>query len=256
MQAAELFDISGQVAMVTGGAAGIGREIVRVLAENGARVYACDVDEEKLDELADRFAHLPGTITGCRMDVTDGEAVAALFARIEDEAGPVTILVNNAAVVHRDKAAQLKPETLRSVFSVNLDGAFLVAQAMANRLVAAHAGGTIINVSSILAEMPVRQVIAYGAAKAALSQMTRTMALEWARHDIRVNEIRPGWFDTALTRGFLKGPGRKILAGQTPLGRLGQPGDLDGAVLFLASGASTYVTGTTLTVDGGHLLGP
>ena len=131
----------------------------------------------------------------------------------------------------------------------------MVAQEAARRMIRAGRGGSIINISSVLSEMPLRQVSAYGAAKAAISQTTRSLALEWAKYGIRVNEIRPGWFETTLTAPFLEGPGAKIMAGQNPTGRLGAPHDLDGVVLLLASKASAYTTGSSITVDGGHSIG-
>ncbi|MBW3096368.1 SDR family NAD(P)-dependent oxidoreductase [Pseudohoeflea coraliihabitans] len=255
MRAETLFDISGEIALVTGGASGLGRQFAKVLADNGARVFIADKDGAALAATVDALSECEGRVSGSEADVTDERQLAALFSEIEEDAGPVTVLVNNAGMVHRDKAVRLSREKLDTVLAVNVDGAFLVAQAMAKRLMAAKRGGSIINISSILAKQPMRSVIAYGAAKAALSMMTRTMALEWAGSQIRVNEIRPGWFETRLTEDFLKGPGREVLRAQVPLRRLGQPGDLDGALLFLASRASAYMTGASITIDGGYTLG-
>ena len=162
------------------------------------------------------------------------------------------MLINNAGIAHRDKATHLTRETLRNVMAVNVEGAFMVAQEAARRMIRDGRGGSIINISSVLSEMAQRQVSAYGASKAAVSQMTRCLALEWAKHGIRVNEIRPGWFETDLTAPFLKGPGAGVMAGQNPTGRLGNMHDLDGVVLLLASKASAYMTGSSITVDGGH----
>jgi 2-deoxy-D-gluconate 3-dehydrogenase len=119
--------------------------------------------------------------------------------------GPVSVVINNAGVAHRDKATHLARETLRNLMSINVEGAFMVAQEAARRMIRDGRGGSIINVSSVLSEMPMRQVSAYGASKAAVSQMTRCLALEWAKHGIRVNEIRPGWFETGLTAPFSRG---------------------------------------------------
>jgi Dehydrogenases with different specificities (related to short-chain alcohol dehydrogenases) len=255
VRASELFDVSGEISLVTGGASGIGFKMARALAENGARVLIADVDRHAVAAAQAALSGLPGRVTGHVADVTDEAAIAAVFDAAGAEAGPVTVLVNNAGIVHRDKAAKLSRATLRKVLDVNLEGAFLVAQEAARRLISAGRGGSIVNISSILASQPVRQVVAYGMAKAAMSQMTRTLALEWARHGIRVNEIRPGWFDTPLTERFLDGSAGAILSGQTPMKRLGAETDLDGALLFLASKASAYVTGASITVDGGHSLG-
>lgn len=255
MRASELFDVSHETVLVTGGGSGIGLQMARALAENGARVFIADIDGEAAAGAERTLAGLAGRVTGHVADVTDEAAVKAVFDRAESEAGCVTVIINNAGIVHRDKAAKLPRATLRRVLDVNLEGAFLVAQEAATRLIAAKRGGSIVNISSILATQPVRQVVAYGMAKAAMGQMTRTLAIEWAKYAIRVNEIRPGWFDTPLTHQFFDGAATAILAGQTPLRRLGSADDLDGAVLFLASRASAYVTGASITVDGGHSLG-
>lgn len=254
MRAVELFDVSRQVAIVTGAAGGIGFEIVRVLAHNGACVYLADIDAKGLDTALARLGDEAGECIGVQADVTDETALARLFDQVEAEKGGATLLVNNAGIIHRNKAARLDREIFDKVLTTNVEAAFLAARLFADRGIAAGRQGAIINVTSILAEVPVKQVLAYCASKAALSQMTRGMALEWGQHGIRVNEIRPGWFDTSLTEDFLKSPGRELLARQNPLGRLGHHGDLDGAVLFLASQASAYVTGAAITVDGGHTI--
>jgi NAD(P)-dependent dehydrogenase (short-subunit alcohol dehydrogenase family) len=255
VKASELFDVSNETVLVTGGASGIGLTMARALAGNGARVFITDIDAPAIEAAVAGLSALPGAVSGLVADVTDETAMRDAFDRIEAEAGPVSVLVNNAGVVHRDKAARMARASFKAVMDVNLEGAFFAAQEMAARLIAAKRGGSIINISSILAQQPVRQVVAYGMAKAAMSQMTRTLALEWAKHGIRVNEIRPGWFDTRLTHRFFEGSAAAILAAQTPLKRLGGETDLDGAVLFLASRASAYVTGASITVDGGHSLG-
>lgn len=255
MQASELFDVSEEIVLVTGAASGIGYSIARILAENGARVFLVDIDAPALASAEKRLEGLAGKATGIVTDVRDDAAICDIFDQVEAMAGGVSVLVNNAGIVQRAKASRMTRETFRTILDVNVESAFRAAQEAANRLIKAERGGSIINVSSILGRMPVKQVMAYGASKAALSQMTRSLALEWGRHAIRVNEIRPGWFETRLTGGIFGSTGRDILAGQTPLRRLGEESDLDGAVLFLASRASSFVTGSAITIDGGHSLG-
>ena len=255
VRASELFDISSEIVLVTGGGTGIGFAMARALAMNGARVALAGNDPDSLEAGVEAIAALGGKAISVPLDVRQDDTISAAFDQIESALGPVSVLINNAGVAHRDKATHLTRETLRNVMAVNVDGAFMVAQEAARRMIRDGRGGSIINVSSVLSEMAVRQVAAYSASKAAVSQMTRCLALEWAKHSIRVNEIRPGWFETGLTDPFLKGPGAKVMAGQNPTGRLGGGHDLDGAVLLFASNASVYMTGSSITVDGGHSIG-
>jgi len=255
VRAVELFDVSGEIALVTGGGTGIGFAIARVLAVNGAKVVLAGKDQKTLEAAVAALTDLGGQAAAIPIDVRRDDMIAPSFDRIETLFGPVSVLVNNAGIAHRDKAVHLSRETLRDVMAVNVDGAFMMAQEAARRMIRDKSGGSIINVSSVLSGLPMRQVAAYSTSKAAISQMTRCLALEWAKHKIRVNEIRPGWFETSLTDRFLKGPGANVMAGQNPLGRLGATHDLDGAVLLLASKAGIYMTGSAITVDGGHSLG-
>jgi NAD(P)-dependent dehydrogenase (short-subunit alcohol dehydrogenase family) len=255
VRASELFDVSGEIALVTGGGGGIGLAMARVLAVNGAKVALADIDRGKAEDAANSIRQDGGAAMAVGLDVRRYDLIAEAFEEIESVWGGVGVAINNAGVAHRDKASGLSAETWRNVMQVNVDGAFAVAQETARRMIRDGRGGSIINISSILAEIPIRQVAAYSASKAAVSQMTRCLALEWAKHKIRVNEIRPGWFETGLTDPFLKGPGSKVMAGQTPAGRLGDGHDLDGAVLLLASNAGRYMTGSAITVDGGHSIG-
>lgn len=255
MHAANLFDLSGEVAIVTGGGTGIGRSIALALAANGASVAVAGRGAEDLSSAVDEIEAAGGRAVAIPLDLRKDDQIADAVTMAEKALGPVSVLVNNAGIAHRDKSLKLDRESFIDVMSVNLDGAFRMAQEVAARMKGRNSGGSIINVSSVLATIPMRQVVAYGASKAALSQMTRTLALEWAKYGIRVNEIRPGWFETRLTVPFLAGPGAGIMAAQNPLGRLGAEHDLDGAILLLASKAGRYMTGASITVDGGHSLG-
>ena len=251
----ELFDISNEIVLVTGGGTGMGLAMAKALAINGAKLVLAGNDPESLQAGVNTIAALGGEAISVPMDVRQDDMIRAAFDSIEATLGPVGVVINNAGIAHRDKATHLTRETLRNVMAVNVEGAFMVAQEAARRMIRDGRGGSIINISSVLSEMAQRQVSAYGASKAAVSQMTRCLALEWAKHGIRVNEIRPGWFETDLTAPFLKGPGAGVMAGQNPTGRLGDMHDLDGVVLLLASKASAYMTGSSITVDGGHSIG-
>ena len=255
VRASELFDVSGEVVLVTGGGTGIGFAIARALAMNGASLALAGNDTDSLEAGVEAIVALGGKAISVPLDVRQDDTISTAFDHIESVLGPVSVLANSAGIAHRDKATHLTRETLRKIMTVNVDGAFMVAQEAARRMIRDGRSGSIINVSSILSKMPVRQVAAYGASKAAVSQITRCLALEWAKHGIRVNEICPGWFETGLTDPFLKGLGAKVMAGQNPTGRLGGGHDLDGAVLLLASKAGVYMTGSSITVDGGHSIG-
>ena len=254
MRADKLFDLAGETAIITGGGTGIGRQLALALAANGANIVVAGRDSERLSGVASEIAATGGKAIAVPMDIRRDNEIVACFDQAESALGPVSVLVNNAGIAHRDKSHRMDRKDFVNVMAVNVDGAFRMAQEAANRMIRDARGGSIINISSVLAHVPMRQVVAYGASKAAISQMTRTLALEWSKYGIRVNEIRPGWFGTFLTDPFLKGPGSEIMANQNPLGRLGMDHDLDGAVLLLASDAGRYMTGSAITVDGGHSL--
>jgi len=195
-----------------------------------------------------------GEIIDILADVTHADEVQRAFDEAEARLGPVTVVFNNAGVAQMARALDTTREMLEHVFEVNVAGAFFVAQEAARRLIAAGRAGAIVNSTSILAERPQKGAAAYAMSKAAISQMTRALALEWACHDIRVNAIAPGWFPTRLNETVLEGPAGGFLRGRNPMRRLGEAPDLDGAVLMLASDASRYMTGAIVTIDGGHSL--
>ncbi len=188
------------------------------------------------------------------LDVTDPAAVEAAVARVVEALGPPTVLVNNAGIAHGDRALELGPSTFRAVLATNLEGAFFVAQAVARALVAAKCSGSIVNVASILGLRVAGGVAAYAASKAGLVRLTEALALEWARFEIRVNALAPGYIETDLNRAFFASEAGRALVGRIPQRRLGRLEDLDGPLLLLACDASAYVTGATLAVDGGHLV--
>jgi 3-oxoacyl-[acyl-carrier protein] reductase len=250
--AGELFDLSGAVALVTGASGGLGGRFVRALAANGGRVAAAARAPERLADLVGDIGRAGGNAEAVSLDVTDRSSIAGAFDAIEAKWGRVGVLVNNAGIAHGDASVDLTPETWRKVLAVDLDGAFYVMQEFARRLIAAEQPGVVVNISSVLGFHADKGVAAYSAAKAGIIQLTRALALEWARYGIRVNAIAPGWFPTALNRGYLASEGGEILKKSIPLRRFGDEHDLDGALLLLASNAGAYMTGTTIVVDGGQ----
>jgi 2-dehydro-3-deoxy-D-gluconate 5-dehydrogenase len=254
-QASDIFDVSDRIILVTGGSSGLGLQMVRLLVQSGAKVASLARTHEPL--ICDELLKLTGAKNPpmfVHADVTRQKDIEQAFDEIESQLGLVTVLFNNAGVSEKKRASDIDRESWREIMAVNVDGQFFVAQQAARRMIAAKTGGSIINTSSILAEGLLRGTAAYSTSKAAVSQMTRALALEWAAHQIRVNAIAPGWFPTRMNEEFLNSPAGGFIRGQNPMRRCGEEGDLDGVVLLLASDASLYMTGSVLTVDGGHSL--
>ncbi|GBD41890.1 2-dehydro-3-deoxy-D-gluconate 5-dehydrogenase [bacterium HR39] len=251
------FDLSGRIAFVTGASGGLGSHFARLLARHGAAVVLAARREEELHRLADEITQAKGRAHPVTMDVGDPASVQAALDQAEAAFGVPDILVNGAGIAGRGARMLDLPEgEFARVVEVNLNGAFRVAREAARRMAAAGRGGSIVNVASILAFGTAVGVAAYAASKAALVHLTREMALEWARHGIRVNALAPGYIPTDLNRAFLESPSGERLRARIPLGRFGTPEDLDGPLLLLASDAGRYITGTVLVVDGGHLCAP
>jgi NAD(P)-dependent dehydrogenase (short-subunit alcohol dehydrogenase family) len=245
-----VFRLDGRVAIVTGASSGLGDRFARVLHAAGARVVVAARRQDRLDALA---AELPGTLA-VRCDVADDDDLEALVAATVDRHGRIDVLVNNAGIGTPVPAEDEPIADFRRTVDVNLNALFLLSQLVARHMMAAD-GGSIVNVASILglvASAPIKQA-AYAASKGGVVNLTRELGAQWARKGVRVNAIAPGWFPTEMTTEmFVAGSASAaFLARNCPMGRGGELHELDGALLFLAGDASTYVTGQTLAVDGG-----
>lgn len=248
------FSLAGKVAFVTGASSGLGRHFARVLAGAGAAVALAARRQDKLDDLARELANAGAKSFPVALDVTKSASIESAFAAAEKALGPVTVLINNAGTVAGKPALAQTEADWDAVIDTNLKGAFAVAQAAARHMIANQKGGAMVNVASILGLRVAGNVAPYAISKAGIVQMTKSLALEWARHGIRVNAIAPGYVETDLNRDFLASePGQALMA-RVPQRRFGRPDDLDGALLLLASDASAYMTGSIVAVDGGHLV--
>ncbi len=252
---AQLFDITGKVAIVTGASSGLGWRFAMVLARAGAKVALAARRLDRLGELARQIEALDGRAIPIILDVTSPESIAACLETAETELGPISILVNNAGVVEETETLKLAPEEWDRVVSTNLSGVWHVAQQGARHMAELGHGGTIINIASVLGLAGRQNIPAYCATKGAVLNLTKALALDLARHNIRVNAIAPGFVETELNRDFLRSEQGAALIREIPQRRLGEPEDLDGALLLLASDASRFMTGSTLVVDGGHSAG-
>ena len=249
-----LHDLTGRTALVTGASSGLGRHFAMVLARAGAKVAIAARRVDRLEALAQEIAAFDGRALPVALDVRDRSSIDAAIDAAETELGPLAIVVNNAGIAATRAFLDQSEAEWRATLDTDLDGAWRVAQAAARRMVAHGHGGSIVNIASILGERAASQVAAYATAKAGLVALTRSMAVELARHQIRVNALAPGYIVTDLNRDVLAGPAGQALVKRVPLRRFGQPEDLDGALLLLASDAGRWMTGSVLVVDGGHTL--
>ncbi len=254
-RAPELFDLSGKVAIVTGGGSGIGRQMAEALAEAGADLVLCARKAERCEQAAEELRGLGVRTLGLGCDVREPEQVQAVVARARDDFGQVDILVNNAGTVWGGWPEDTPLEGWQKVIDVNLTGVFLCSQAVGCVMIEQGTGGKIVNIASVAAlrggPPEVMNAIAYNASKGGVVSFSRDLATKWARHGINVNAIAPGWFPSDMSNFVLDHHG-EALYDHIPLRRFGGPDDLKGAVVFLASPASDYVTGHTLVVDGGQ----
>jgi len=240
--------LAGRRALVTGASSGLGAHFARLLAAQGAEVTAAARRHDRVEALAAGIAASGGAAEALRLDVADAADVArTLEGRVFD------IVVNNAGVTVTASALEHDAAAIDRVIDTNLKGAFHVARSAAEGMRRAG-GGAIVNVASILGHRVAGHVAAYAASKAGLVQLTRALALEWARHGIRVNALCPGYIETGINRDFFATEAGQALIRRIPQRRLGQPEDLDGALLLLVSDAGRYITGADIVVDGGHLV--
>jgi len=253
-KAAELFDITGQVALVTGASSGLGRHFAQVLAANGAATVLVARRAERLAELKMMIDCEGGRALAIEADVLDRDAMTRVFEAAEQAFGTVTILINNAGVAHGGRAVELSEAEWRQVLGTDLDAVFFWAQEAARRMIAAGKRGAVVNIASILGLAVAKGTIAYATAKAGVIQITKALAIELAFKGVRVNAIAPGYIMTELNREYLEGDGAKMTR-DIPVGRFGQERDLDGVLLLLVSEAGSYLAGATIVVDGGHILG-
>lgn len=248
------FDLTGRHVLVTGASSGLGRHFAGTLARAGATLTLCARRAEALARTVAQVAEAGGRAQAVVMDVTDAEGVERAVAAAEAGLGPIAVLVNNAGVSVAKPALDLGEAEWDRVLDTNLKGVWLAAQACGRRMAARGEGGSIVNIASILGLRVAGALAPYAASKAAVIQLTKGLALEWARHGVRVNALAPGYVRTELNEAFFASePGRALIK-RVPQRRLGEARELDGALLLLASEAGSYMTGSVIAVDGGHLV--
>jgi gluconate 5-dehydrogenase len=246
-----IFDLKGRLALVTGSSQGIGSAIAEGLAQAGARIVLNGRDVSKLKAMQDSLKSKGHDVHALAFDVTDESAVIDAVQKIETEIGPIGILFNNAGMQFRTALEDYPADKFRELMRVNVESAFLVAKAVAKPMIA-RKSGKIINISSVQSELGRATIAPYTATKGAIKMLTKGMCADWAKHNIQVNAIGPGYFKTPLNQALVDNPEfSSWLEKRTPAGRWGNTEELIGAAIFLASDASSFVNGHILYVDGG-----
>ena len=254
MSVNDLFDLTGKVALVTGGSRGLGLEMATGLGEAGASVVITARREQWLTPAADELRAKGISVLAVTCDVSNPEQVDAAVKAAIDRFARLDILINNAGISWGEPIETMPLAKWREVFDTNAIGCFLMSQAAGNEMLRLGHGGAIVNIASVAGivglDAGILNSVGYSASKGAIIALTRDLAVKWATRGIRVNAIAPGFFDTRLSHTLLERAQQKVEQ-TTPMGRIGKPGELNGAVVFLASAAASYVTGQVLAVDGG-----
>lgn len=251
------FQLEGKVAIVTGAGRGLGKAMAKGLAQAGADIVIPDIREDLARQAAEDIEQFGVKTLPLHTDVTEVESVREMVSKVVKEWGKIDTLVNNAGICRNVPAEEMSEEDWDRVIDVNLKGVFLCGREVGNRMIEQGDGGSIINISSMsgfIANFPQPQV-AYNASKAGVTMITKSFASEWAEHDIRVNAVAPGYMNTEMTQKFIDSNPEKAeeyWIKPTPMKRLGEPNELAGAAVYLASEASSFMTGSTMIIDGGY----
>ncbi len=249
-----MFDLTGKRALITGGTHGLGMAMAEGLANAGAELIITGTTPAKMDDALSKYKEKGFKASGYIFDITDDKLAAKKVEEIITDGGEIDILVNNAGIIKRELATTMPVDDFRRVIEVDLVGAFIMSQLIGNRMIK-NGGGKIINICSMMSELGRNSVSAYAAAKGGLKMLTRNLATEWAKHNIQVNGIGPGYFATSQTAPIrVDGhPFNEFIINRTPAARWGDPKDLAGTAVFLASKSSDFVNGQIIYVDGGIL---
>lgn len=251
----QLFSLEGKTALITGGTHGLGMAMAKGLGSVGATIVVNDISREKVENALQEYKSCGLKAFGYIFDVTDEKQVVEFVAKIEMEVAPIDILVNNAGIIKRIPMVDMEVADFRQVIDIDLVAPFIVAKHVVKSMIQRKSGGKIINICSMMSELGRNTVSAYAAAKGGLKMLTKNMATEWAKFNIQANGIGPGYFATTQTEPIrVNGhPFNDFIVSRTPAGRWGQPDELAGTAIFLASKASDFVNGHILYVDGGIL---
>jgi len=251
----DMFSLSGKIAIVTGGSRGLGKAIALGLAKSGADVVIADILDKESKETAKEIERMERRSLFVKTDVTKKKDVENMVKKTVEKFERIDVLVNNAGIYRATPMESAEENEWDKIMDVNLKGQFLCAKSVGEQMIR-QKSGRIINIASVAGEFAFGQSAAYNSSKAGVILFTKTLAIEWAKHNIQVNAIAPGVFETSMTSGLLKDEGFKgMIRNRVPLGRSGEPNELVGAAIFLASDASSYVTGSVITIDGGWTAG-